>query len=111
MPNNAKVAAVQMASGPSVDSNLLEAGQLIADAARAGADIVVLPENFAFMCAEHKELLSCREPAGEGPIQSFLSEQARRHGIWLVGGTIPLTADSWKTTWLTVSEAVALLVS
>jgi nitrilase len=93
MPKNAKVAAIQMASGPSVDSNLLEASQLIAEAVRADADIVVLPENFAFMCAEHKELLSCREPAGDGPIQSFLSEQARRHGIWLVGGTIPLAAD------------------
>ncbi|WP_309137362.1 nitrilase-related carbon-nitrogen hydrolase, partial [Escherichia coli] len=27
---------------------------------------------------------------GDGPIQSFLADQARRHGIWLVGGTLPL---------------------
>ena len=44
-----RVAAVQMASGPSVATNLMEAGRLIARAAGAGAELVVLPENFALM--------------------------------------------------------------
>ncbi len=87
-------AAVQMASGPQVDANLLEAGRLVAQAAEAGARLVVLPENFAFLGARERDKLAVREAEGEGPIQAFLSQQAARHGIWLVGGTIPLaTAD------------------
>ena len=87
-------AAVQMASGPHVDANLLEAGRLVAQAVEAGARLVVLPENFAFLGARERDKLAVREAEGEGPIQAFLSQQAARHGIWLVGGTIPLaTAD------------------
>ena len=87
-------AAVQMASGPQVDANLLEAGRLVAQAAEAGARLVVLPENFAFLGARERDKLAVREAEGEGPIQAFLSQQAARHGIWLVGGTVPLaTAD------------------
>ncbi len=41
--NRNRVAAVQMASGPNVNANLLEAGRLIAKAADAGAGMVVLP--------------------------------------------------------------------
>ena len=44
-----KCAAIQMASGPSVSSNLLEAEKLIAEAVKAGAKLVALPENFAMM--------------------------------------------------------------
>ncbi|HHQ41573.1 MAG TPA: carbon-nitrogen hydrolase family protein [Chromatiales bacterium] len=83
-----------MASGPQVDANLLEAGRLVAQAAEAGARLVVLPENFAFLGARERDKLAVREAEGEGPIQAFLSQQAARHGIWLVGGTVPLaTAD------------------
>ena len=87
-------AAVQMASGPHVDANLLEAERLVAQAVEAGARLVVLPENFAFLGARERDKLAVREAEGEGPIQAFLSQQAARHGIWLVGGTVPLaTAD------------------
>lgn len=43
------VAAIQMASGPNVGANLLEAERLITQAAAEGANLVVLPENFALM--------------------------------------------------------------
>jgi nitrilase len=86
------VAAVQMASGPNVSANLLEAERLIAEAAGLGADLVVLPENFALMGMSEQEKVAVREKAGEGPIQQFLSQQAARHGIWLIGGTVPLEA-------------------
>ena len=88
-----KVAAVQMASGPVVAANLYEAERLITRAAEAGAELVVLPENFAIMGMRESDPVAVREPEGSGPIQSFLAEQARRHGIWLVGGTIPLEAS------------------
>ncbi len=83
-----------MASGPNVNANLLETERLIAKAVERGARLVVLPENFAIMGITEDEKVSVRERPGEGPIQEFLSKQAERHGIWLVGGTIPLEASS-----------------
>jgi len=88
-----KVAAIQMASGPNVNSNLIEAGRLISDAVKAGAGMVVLPENFAIMGNSEQEKVAIREPDGEGPIQEFLSKTAARNNIWLTGGTIPLAAN------------------
>ncbi len=88
----AKIAAVQMASGPNVSANLIEAERLITMAAGAGAQLVVLPENFAIMGMAETDKVDVREAEGEGPIQDFLAEQAKKHGLWLVGGTVPLVA-------------------
>lgn len=89
-----KVAAIQMASGPNVMGNLNEARRLIAEAAEQGARLVVLPEFFAIMgMSEQDKITACEQP-GQGMIQSFLSEAARRHKIWLVGGSIPLAAST-----------------
>jgi len=88
-----KIAAIQMASGPNVGANLLEAERLIIDAADAGAGLVVLPENFAFMGEAEQDKLALREKDGEGPMQDFLMQTAKRLGIWLVGGTVPLEAN------------------
>ncbi|MDA8421317.1 MAG: carbon-nitrogen hydrolase family protein [Pseudomonadota bacterium] len=85
-----KIAAIQMASGPQVSANLNEAARLIANAAAAGASLVVLPENFAIMPMKDADRLTAAETDGKGPMQDFLSNQARVHGIWLVGGTIPM---------------------
>jgi nitrilase len=88
-----KVAAIQMASGPNVSANLNEASRLIAKAAAGGAKLVVLPENFSIMGMSEKDKVGVREADGQGPMQDFLAEQAAKHGVWLVGGTIPLQAD------------------
>lgn len=87
-------AAIQMASSPSVSSNLLEAEKLIAEAVRAGAKLVALPENFALMGENPHDKIKQREADGHGPIQNFLADMAKRHNIWVVGGTIPLVADA-----------------
>ena len=89
-----KVAAIQMASGPNVMGNLNEARRLIANAAEQGARLVVLPEFFAIMSMSDQDKVVAREQPGQGPIQSFLSETARQHKIWLVGGSIPLAAST-----------------
>ncbi len=89
-----RVGAVQMASGPHVEANLEEAGRLIAEAAAAGAQLVVLPENFAIMGYQDTDKLRHAEPDGAGPIQSFLAGQAREHRVLLVGGTVPLEGES-----------------
>lgn len=91
-----KVAAVQMASGPNVDANLHEAGRLIEQAVDAGAGLIVLPENFAIMGITEEDKVAVREVEGNGPIQKFLSEQARHHDVWLVGGTVPLECPDPK---------------
>jgi predicted amidohydrolase len=85
-----RVAALQMCSGPDVGANLAQAQRLIAEAAARGAKLAVLPENFALMGRNERDKLAVAEREGEGPIQAFLAEQARRHGLWLVGGTIGL---------------------
>ena len=85
-----RVAAIQMVSGLSVDANLATAGRLIADAAAGGANLVALPEYFCLMGGRDTDKLDVREPAGNGPIQRFLADAARRHGVWLVGGTLPV---------------------
>ncbi len=87
------VVAIQMASGPNVNANLLEAERLIASAAAEGAELVVLPENFALMGHDETDKLAIRESQGVGEIQGFLSLQAKKHGLWIVGGTIPMKTE------------------
>jgi len=88
------VAAIQMASGPSVSANLMEAERLINVAVERGAKMVVLPENFSFMGLAEDDKLRVAEVDGAGPVQGFLSAQARKHGIYVVGGTIPISTNS-----------------
>ena len=88
-----RVAAVQMVSGPTVPENLVAAGTLIAQAAAGGARLVVLPEYFAILGLRDDDKVAVRERDGAGPIQDFLAATARRHGIWLVGGSAPLACD------------------
>jgi nitrilase len=89
-----RAAAVQMVSKPTVEANLRDAETLIAQAAAGGAELVGLPEYFCLMGLRETDKIDVREPDGDGPVQRFLAEQARRHGIWLVGGTTPIAADA-----------------
>lgn len=87
-----KVAALQMTSGPDVAANLAQAATLLEEAARAGAAVAVLPENFAFMGLRDADKRAVAEAEGEGPIQDFLARTARALGMWIVAGTVPLRA-------------------
>ena len=89
-----RVAAIQMASGPSVAANLSEAEMLLEMAARQGAKLAVLPEYFAIMGMRDTDKVEVREVDGKGPIQRFLAEQAKLHDMWIVGGSVPLACDS-----------------
>jgi len=88
-----KIAGIQMASGPNIQANLDEAAKLIENAVIQGAGLIVLPENFAIMSMTEQERVSYAEKPSEGIMQEFLSAQAKKHGIWLVGGTIPMHSD------------------
>ncbi|PLZ03281.1 acyltransferase [Burkholderia sp. WAC0059] len=85
-----RVAALQMVSAPERERNLAEAGRLIGEAAAAGAQLVLLPEYFCFMGMKDTDKLAIREPYRDGPIQRFLADAAREHGVWVIGGTMPL---------------------
>ena len=88
-----KIAALQMVSTPSVERNLATAAGLIADAAAQGAALVALPEYFCLMGAETDKLRFAEPDDGSGrggAIQTFLSDQAKAHGMWIVGGTLPI---------------------
>ncbi len=89
-----RVAAVQMVSSGQLLRNLEKAGALIAQAAGQGAALVVLPENFAVFPVENSRVLGAAEATPDGQIRSFLREQARTHGIWLVGGSVPVLDDA-----------------
>ena len=96
-----KVAAIQMASGPNVSANLSEAERLIQDAVKQGAELVVLPENFAHMGMSEQDTLKVAEPVLDtiqsddmAPVQSFLSNTAQEHNIWIAGGTTALISDT-----------------
>lgn len=91
-----KIAGIQMASGPHVSANLSEAERLIAIAAEQGAKLVALPEYFAIMGLKDTDKIAVRETEGSGQIQRFLSRMAKKHQIWLVGGSIPLEASTPK---------------
>ena len=85
-----KAAAVQMTSGRDVGANLEQARTLLAQAAAAGAELAVLPENFSFLGATDAERVAAAETVGDGIAQAFLARQAEELRLWLVGGTIPI---------------------
>ena len=89
-----KVAAIQMTSGHVVEDNLAAAALLLREAKDLGADIACLPENFSFLGLKDADKLKVAEVDGEGPIQNFLRDTARRLGLWILGGTTVIKGDS-----------------
>lgn len=51
---------------------------------------MLLPEYFCYMGFKDTDKLAIRETPGAGPIQQFLSDAAREHRVWVIGGTLPL---------------------
>jgi nitrilase len=88
-----KIAALQMVSTTRVDENLATAQRLIAQAARDGAELVALPEYFCLMGRTDRDKLGVAEAPDGGPIQSMLAAAAREHGVWVIGGTLPIRTD------------------
>lgn len=87
-----RIAAVQMVSTPQVEQNFDSARRLIAEAARQGAQLVLLPEYWPVMGMKESDKLRHAEQLDDGPIQRFMAEVAREHAVWLVGGTLPMVA-------------------
>jgi len=86
------VAAIQMISTPSITENLATARRLVAQAAGEGAMLAVLPEYWAIMGQHETDKLAHAEQPGSGTIQDAMAQMAREHGVWLIGGTLPLVS-------------------
>ncbi|HSY94954.1 MAG TPA: carbon-nitrogen hydrolase family protein [Steroidobacteraceae bacterium] len=87
------VAAIQMTSSHVVADNLAVAAGLLREAKDLGAEIACLPENFSFIGLHDADKCQVAEADGEGPVQSFLSETARKLKMWILGGTIVIRGD------------------
>jgi len=85
-----KVAAVQMVSGQDVSANVQAAERALSEAADQGVELVLLPEYFCLLGRSDRDKLAVAEQPGQGPIQDSLSRLAQKHGLWIVGGTLPL---------------------
>ena len=90
--NPTTVAAVQMVSSPVVEENLETAARLLAEAARRKAQLVTMPEYWPIMGRSDTDKVGHAEEPGHGRIQDFMAAQAREHGFWLIGGTLPLVS-------------------
>ncbi|MDX2463583.1 MAG: carbon-nitrogen hydrolase family protein [Porticoccus sp.] len=89
------VAALQMTGGDSngnssLEANLVQAAALIDQAVKQGAELLVLPEYFAYHGCGNVSFIAQQEQSLNGPARQFLAEQARHHNVWIVGGTIPV---------------------
>jgi len=89
MKNSVKVAVLQSRPLKKLEANLNQVQQLLIESARQEARIVVLPENFAYYGEQDLQSISCQEAQDSGPVRQFLSEQAKRLKLWIVGGTVP----------------------
>lgn len=88
-----KVAVIQMVSRTTLAPNLASARELLTQAAGSGAELAVLPEYFCILGRRDTDKLALQERFGAGPIQEFLAQTAQRLGLWIVGGTLPLSIE------------------
>jgi predicted amidohydrolase len=82
-----RAAVCQMRSGEDVPANLLAAQALLGEAAHGGADIVVLPEFFAYLGPDPRNPQVAEELPG-GAASALLSRTARERHMWILGGSI-----------------------
>jgi predicted amidohydrolase len=104
-------AAVQMTSGPNLHKNLAQAEELIDLAVRQGAELVGLPENFAFMGEEKDKIVQGAAIAQETSL--FLKKMAQRYQILVLGGGFPVPVENshkvYNTALLIDSNGTELL--
>ena len=85
--NDFLAAAVQLTSSQDPEINFNAAEEQIDLAARRGADLVGLPENFAFMGEDRRRLALASDLAER--CSRFLVTMARRYQVVLLGGGFP----------------------
>jgi predicted amidohydrolase len=106
-------AVVQLNSQDDVSENLRRVRSWIAEAARAGATLVALPENFAFMGEEAEKRSIAEDVEGAGPIVTALREAARLASVFVVAGGMPVKSGDperpFNTSLLVLPNGVVAL--
>jgi deaminated glutathione amidase len=91
-----RIAVGQMNSSANLENNLATFETLAVRAAEAGACLLVLPENCAFIGVSEWDKLNVAESPGDGIIQQTLSTLAHEYGLWIIAGTVPLKAPDGR---------------
>jgi len=91
-----RVGLVQMCSGRDVDKNVADAGALIAEAARQGAQYVQTPEVTTLIEMERGRLFAAVRPEDGNPAVARFSALARELGIWLHIGSMSILLGNGK---------------
>jgi N-carbamoylputrescine amidase len=82
-----KISTIQIQGTSDIEANRAEAKRLIAEAAAAGAELIVLPEmsilEFFPRLPHHYEYFDLAEPI-PGPTSDWFSSVAREHGVHIV---------------------------
>lgn len=90
------VGCIQMTSGPEITENLTAAAKLISASAKAGAEIVMTPENTDFMRMNSDLTLQTALPENDNPNVKFFSILARELGIWILIGSMKIKVSDTK---------------
>ncbi|STX51126.1 nitrilase [Legionella busanensis] len=91
-----KVAVIQMTSSSSITANISIVEKYLQEVVDQGINLVVLPENFAFMGIKETDKLAIAEEFGSGLIQDSISRLAKEYNLWLIAGTIPIKASDTR---------------
>lgn len=93
MSESVIVGAVQLSSQADVSENLGRVSTLVGEAARRGARVVLLPENFAYLGDEEGKRAIAEdltpEARSRGPIAARLEGLAREHRVHILAGGMP----------------------
>ncbi len=81
-----KVAAIQLCSTTDLFANLEATSDALCRAAEQGAELAVLPENFACYAGDYRALA---EQQGQS-LPQWVAERTRELGLWVVAGTLPM---------------------
>ena len=92
----ARVAVLQMTSTADIKQNLSVLESYCEKAQATGVQLIVLPENMAFMGMNPTDKLHIAETLGQGIIQEALSQLAGRYGLWVIAGSIPLKSETQR---------------
>lgn len=93
---NVTVACVQMNSGANMEENLVQAGGLIKDAAKEGAEFILTPENTDFMGENQNDTVSRALEAHNHQGILFFSQLAKQYGVWLLIGSMKVKLEDGR---------------
>lgn len=94
-----RAAVLQMSTTEDVEANVETAHRLVDEAAARGARLLVLPEKFTYL-GRSEGVERVRQPL-DGPLLAGFGASARRHGVYLVAGSVWEAADSGGQTFNT----------